>query len=273
MSRDGAREASGPQGNTCSGTTSFGTTDRIPASDQFPCYHRGMGRSGRSNGPATRRPYGEDDLERFRRELLEAAGIDDQIERLLEVAAIITEAVADLDVRPVVVGGLALAYWSDSPYRTGEIDFVMARAPGLQDRLGALGFERSGRHWVMPGHPIAFEAPGDTLVHGDQGEWAELRSGRRVFVLTGEDMVLWRIREWIHWHQASGFQQAAQLLVSEGIDQERLERRAAEVGLALALTELKAALVRIEQGERFEAWEIEEKGKQIERQSYNPSDE
>ena len=232
-----------------------------------------MGRSGRKDGPPVRRTDDDDSLERFRRELLEAAGIEDQIERLLEVAAIITEAVADLGVRPVVVGGLALAYWSDSPYHTGEIDFVMPRVPGLAERLRALGFERAGRHWVMPENDVAFEAPGDVLDPGDEGEWAELRSGRRVFVLTAEDMVLWRLREWIHWHLVSGFQQAAQLLVSEGVDQERLRRRAAEAGLAAALAGLEETLREIEQGRTFEGWEIEEKGKLIERQSYNPSNE
>jgi hypothetical protein len=56
-------------------------------------------------------------------------------------------------------------------------------------------------------------------------EWAELASGRRVKILAIEDMLLWRLREWVHWHHASGFHQAAHLLVSVELDVERLDRR------------------------------------------------
>jgi hypothetical protein len=34
-------------------------------------------------------------------------------------------------------------------------------------------------------------------------------------VLSIEDVLLWRLRGWVHWHHASGFQQAAHLLVSD----------------------------------------------------------
>jgi hypothetical protein len=52
--------------------------------------------------------------------------------------------------------------------------------------------------------------PGEVLEPGDEAELVELASGRRVLVLSLEDMLLWRLREWIHWRAASGFQQAAQ---------------------------------------------------------------
>jgi hypothetical protein len=43
----------------------------------------------------------------LKQELLRVASIADPTERLLEVAAVICEALSDLDVQPVVVGGLA----------------------------------------------------------------------------------------------------------------------------------------------------------------------
>jgi len=78
---------------------------------------------------------------------------------------------------------------------------------------------------VLPGFQVAFEAPSETLEPGDEAESVELASGRRVLVLSLEDMVLWRLREWIHWHAVSGFEQAAHLLVAEPLDSSRLERR------------------------------------------------
>ena len=97
--------------------------------------------------------------------------------------------------------------------------------------------------------------------------------GRRVKVLSIEDLLLWRLREWVHWHHASGFHQAAHLLVSEELDTERLDRRAREEGLTRALRELRRLTAEVEAGRIVEEWEIAERGKEIERQSYSPSNE
>lgn len=202
------------------------------------------------------------------------ASIADPTERLLEVAAVIGEALSDLDVQPVVVGGLALAYWSNSDeFITGDIDVVVPRVPELPERLLALGFARQGREWILPGYEVSFEAPADVLEPGDEGEWAELASGRRVKVLSIEDMLLWRLREWVHWHHASGFHQAAHLLVSDEVDTERLDRRAHEEGLTRALRELRKLTAEVEAGRVVEEWQIAELGKNVEEQSYSANDE
>jgi hypothetical protein len=133
----------------------------------------------------------------------------------------------------------------------------------------ALGFERPGREWVLPGFEVAFEAPGEELEPGDEAESVELASGRRVLVLSIEDLLLWRLREWVHWHAVSGFQQAAHLLAAEPLNAARLDRRAAEEGLSLALSELRRVEAEIETGRVFEGWELAEIGKKIERESYS----
>jgi hypothetical protein len=169
------------------------------------------------------------------------------------------------------VGGLALAYWSDSEFQTGDIDVVMAQPAALSERLETLGFKQEGREWTLPGYDVSFEAPGHSLEPGDQAESIELASGRRVLVLSLEDMLLRRLREWVHWHIASGFHQAAHLLVAEALDEGRLDARAASEGLALALDELRRVTGEIEHGRAFEAWELAEIGMEIERKSYGSS--
>ena len=233
-----------------------------------------MGRGGaKKRETGEPEPRDRPNLARLKAELREAAAIEEPTERLLEAAAIISEALADLNVQPVVVGGLALAYWSDSEFQTGDIDVLMPRAPELNERLEALGLERKGRDWTLVGYDVAFEAPGETLEPGDQAELVELASGRRVLVLSLEDMLLWRLREWVHWQIASGFQQAAHLLIAEPLDAARLNRRAAEEGLALALAELRRLTAEIEGGRVYEDWELAEVGRKIERESYSASDE
>jgi hypothetical protein len=230
-------------------------------------------------GHAKRRGTGEREhrerpnLVRLKSELLEAAAIEEPTERLLEAAAIISEAFTDLPVEPVVVGGLALAYWSGSEFQTGDIDVLMARIPELNTRLEALGLERTGREWTLQGGDVIFEAPGEALEPGDEAKRVELPSGRRVLVLSLEDMLLWRLREWVHWQIASGFQQAAHLLIAEPLDAVRLDRRAEEEGLGLALAELRRLTAEIERGRVYEDWELAEIGLTVERQSYSASDE
>jgi len=133
-----------------------------------------------------------------------------------------------------------------------------------------LAFAQQGREWTLPGYDVAFEAPAEVLEPGDESEWAELASGRRVKILAIEDMLLWRLREWVHWHHASGFHQAAHLLVSDEVDTARLERRAAEQGLARALDEVRRLTAEVEGGRVLEEWEIAELAKDVERQSYSP---
>jgi hypothetical protein len=228
-------------------------------------------RARRGTGEAE--PRDRPDLARLRRELLEVAVIEEPTERLLEAAAIISQAFADLSVEPVVVGGLALAYWSDSEFQTGDIDVLLPRIGELDERLGALGLERKGRDWILPGNDVAFEAAGETLEPGDQAETVELPSGRHVLVLSLEDMLLWRLREWVHWQTATGFQQAAHLLIAEPLDAARLERRAAEEGLTRALAELRRLTAEIEDGRVYKGWELAEIGRKLDRESYAASDD
>jgi hypothetical protein len=224
-------------------------------------------------GIGEREPRERPDLARLRSDLLEAAAIEEPTERLLEAAAIVSEAFTDLPFEPVVVGGLALAYWSGSEFQTGDIDVLIPRLPELNTRLEALGLERTGREWILPGGDVVFEAPGEALEPGDEAKRVELPSGRRVLVLSLEDMLLWRLREWVYWHIASGFQQAAHLLIAEPLDAARLDGRAEEEGLGLALAELRRLTEEIERGRVYEEWELAEIGRKIERESYSAGDD
>lgn len=227
-----------------------------------------MGRERGTRRSSGRRPGARPDLARLRKELQAVAGLPDQTERLLEVAAVIAAALADLRPEPVVVGGLALAYWSDSAFATGDIDVVMPHSTALAEQLEALGFERAGREWLLANHEVVFETPGELLEPGDEAERVELASGRHVLVLSLEDLLLWRLREWIHWHMASGFKQAAHLIAAEALDRERLDRRATEEGLSLGLSGLRRVEAEIETGRVFEDWELAEIGKRLEDDSY-----
>lgn len=209
----------------------------------------------------------EPDLGSLKEALVAAASIEEPTERLLEVAAIIGDSLRDLHVEPVVVGGLAVAYWSDATFLTADIDVVMVRPARLEERLDALGLVKEGREWVLPEYEVAFEIPADALELGDEAVVIALPSGRRVRILSLEDALLWRLREWIHWQSGAGFRQASFLLVAESVDNTRLEQRATQEGLVDALAALRRITSEIEQGRRFESWELVEIAKNLDKTS------
>jgi hypothetical protein len=176
------------------------------------------------------------DLDALRRELGQTAHIPDQTEQMLEVAAIVDAALATIETRPIVVGGLAVAYWTTGLYLTGDIDVVMPVTGQTNERLAALGFEREGRFWFLPGRETMFEAPASALEFNPDGfTEVELRSGRTVRVQDVEEIFLLRLDRFVKTGNADVFRQCILLLGTGGIDRERLERRAEEQSLQHAL--------------------------------------
>jgi len=126
-----------------------------------------------------------------------------------------------------------------------------------------LGFVKEGRHWVYPGTAVTFEIPNHGLGGGDESELVTTKSGRRIRVITLEDMVIWRIREFLHWEGVRGFHQALYLLGNPRLDEPRLQRRAQEENLDDALDVIRNAAARIAKGEQIEDYEIHDAAKKL----------
>lgn len=70
--------------------------------------------------------------------------------------AIVEAVAAPLGIRPVVVGGMAVYFWTASDaFLTFDIDVVMEVPERLANALVQLGFTRAadGRHWTLEGYP------------------------------------------------------------------------------------------------------------------------
>ena len=81
--------------------------------------------------------------------------------KLLTAAAFAAAALDDA----VLVGGTAVELHTGS-YRPTDIDLVGYRRRGYSARLQGLGFEKSGRHWLLEfgdGETLAIEVPDDRL--------------------------------------------------------------------------------------------------------------
>jgi hypothetical protein len=190
-------------------------------------------------------------------ELLQAATISDQTERLLECAAIVDAALAKIGVHPVVVGGLAVAYWLEGEYSTVDIDVLMPSSPSVDDQMRLLGFEKDGRHWVLPETDVAFEAPGSALEPGAEGETVELRSGRTLTLLRGEDLLIDRLHQFHSGGHRDVFEQAIALAMLP-LNMSTVRERASPERIEHVLDAVSELGQRVERGDSLDSWELQD---------------
>lgn len=131
---------------------------------------------------------------------------------------------------PVLIGGLALSYYSREIYFTADIDLAYADREALDAVLRELGFVKSGRYWVHEGLDMAVEAPASALP-GEEAprESVELDEGLRCVVIGLEDLIIDRLNACKHWNSEVDCE-TTNLLVAryrEELDWAYLERKAA----------------------------------------------
>ena len=131
---------------------------------------------------------------------------------------------------PILIGGLALSYYSREVYFTSDIDLAYADREALDEALISLGFVKKGRYWVQNELDIAVEAPSATLV-GEEApvETVELEGGLRCIILGVEDLVIDRLNACKHWKSEIDCEMAEILIARyrEDMNWTYLERKAA----------------------------------------------
>lgn len=100
------------------------------------------------------------------------AGLADKTKRGLYVMALISEQLIGL--KPVVVGGFAMEFYSTGGYRTSDIDALYLRPQEVGALLETLGFRRVNRHWVSETFDLQIEFPG----HAIEQRAVDHRAGR-----------------------------------------------------------------------------------------------
>ena len=183
--------------------------------------------------------------------------------RLLEVAAIVSEdLVAETGTQPVLVGGLAVAYWTHSETST-DIDLLVPSGE-LAERLAALGFERRGRYWSAPGEQVVVEAPGSFPAPGERVVEVVRPSGRRLYVLGLEEVAADRLHQFRAGGHSAMFEQLFYLLGAPALDRGRLADVMRAQSLEGALAAVEAAQAEYEERRRPpETWELHELAKTL----------
>lgn len=163
--------------------------------------------------------------------------------RTLEIVAVIEAAARPIGIRPIVVGGMAVYFWTASDaFLTHDIDVVMEVPQQLEAVLADLGFRRTtnGRHWRLEGTDVFLEAPGTHVDEDATVVDISLSSGRTAKVLSRVDILLDRLAEL----QATGHYLVAQqvLVLLANLPNEEvtdLERKASDRRVARMLQAMR----------------------------------
>lgn len=126
-------------------------------------------------------------------------------EAMVEVAAVFTELVEKEGLIPVIVGGLAVEVYTRGNYTTLDIDLIFSRRQLADEILTQLGFIRESRHWYHPEIQVSIEIPSDVLEDADQDKIIKvnLPSGRHIYIIGIEDIILDRLRACVHRQSSS----------------------------------------------------------------------
>jgi hypothetical protein len=172
----------------------------------------------------------------------------------------------DEDTAPILVGGAAVELYTTGAYTTGayttgDLDLVGHVPPVVARKLERAGFERHGRHWIHETAQVFVEFPGSALDPEEVASWV-LLEGRRVRVISVEDLLVDRLGAWQYWRSSVDGANAYQLWWAQaaGIDSVRLEQRVTQAGWLKAYRALIRFAARWEAdeptAEQIEEWAI-----------------
>lgn len=168
----------------------------------------------------------------------------DRLRRRLIALGALTARLAPHGIEPILVGGSALELYTDGGYATADVDLALPSGPEVDSAFADLGFEKRGRFWVRPELGLYFEAPAPAGLPGETAPRTVLDlDGLRVVVLGVEDLLVDRLRAWVHWKSDEDGRWAARLaaLYANELDWDYLSSRATQTGERAALDRLREA--------------------------------
>jgi hypothetical protein len=167
----------------------------------------------------------------------------------------------DEDAAPILVGGAAVELYTTGAYTTGDLDLVGHMPAVVAHAFEEVGFERHGRHWIHETAQVFVELPGSTLDPEEVASWTVLE-GRRVRVISVEDLLVDRLGAWEYWRSSVDGANAFLLWWTQAanIDLVRLEQRVTQAGWLKAYRSLTRFAARWQAkeptAEEIEKWAI-----------------
>lgn len=127
------------------------------------------------------------------------------LELQLKVAGIITEAFKPFNLKPVVVGGSAVEFYTMGSYTTRDIDLIIDEPGEIKQVMVGLGFQNDSGTWYLPANPaLIVEFPKGPLA----GDWervqpVQLPDNHTAYLISLEDIIIDRTLAAKYWTDGS----------------------------------------------------------------------
>jgi len=186
--------------------------------------------------------------------------VENPTERLALIAdgtkrglALMAELSAQLDpaIRPVIVGGFAVEFYSTGGYRTNDIDACCMRPAEAGAVLETWGFRKVNRHWVSTALGLQVEFPRLAIEARARERLTTVRvDGLAVTLIGVEDLILDRLNGWVHGGSTDDRRWAVELaaVALESLDQAYVQREAINDRTTEAASDILAAAAEVRRG-------------------------
>lgn len=175
--------------------------------------------------------------------------IKDTNKRRLYLIGLLTLSLQHERLKPIVVGGCALEFYTTGGYATHDIDIIFSDNKLLNEKLSSWGFKRIGRHWINEELDLYIESPASQLDPEENKRVCEVEiEGLKVYLIGLEDLILDRLKAYVHWKSEDDGYWAKELIFmyKDKLEMTYLKRRAkierVDKALAGILNEIKGIL-------------------------------
>jgi len=85
----------------------------------------------------------------------------DKLYKNIALTAVITEALKEINIRPIIVGGQAVEFYTAGGYSTMDVDLItQASIKEINPIIEELGFKKEGKYWTYDQLDFALEVHG-----------------------------------------------------------------------------------------------------------------
>lgn len=186
---------------------------------------------------ASRKRNGKDDMIE---ELEKIASIQNLVDKKAYFMSLLTREAEKKNIRPIVVGGSAVDFYTEGIFPSYDIDLVGSRKIIGEILENNFDFKRSGRHWINEQIGIYVEIPGDHLA-GNLDKVTTIKvNDLKLYVIGIEDLIIDRMAACSEWKSDTDCKQAQYLLkyYHSRIDFNYLNTKAKDEGLLKILEKL-----------------------------------
>lgn len=157
------------------------------------------------------------------------------------IAAVVSSALREIGIDPVLVGGSAVAFYTGGRYTTHDIDMISPSGKDIEEVMGRLGFSKFGKDYSNKRLKIYVEFPGDALGPTERTNVIKIGASR-LRIISLEDLIVDRLCAYKYWRSTVDGVNALIMLELGIADRARVEDRAREEDVLDALDYIENAL-------------------------------